>query len=157
LIVVAVTGAEMHLLVDRSKRKSAERSVPDVAELSDSVVGRLINARSTEVLKAGDSRKKGEIVRILLPGWMDPEDTGNLLGPSESVILLLSRVDPSDHRFKDVEVHSLSSTPLKVLPFDPSNSYEFAGETGCVLSPTSAMLAMVRKEIHATKNRARKQ
>jgi len=79
LIVVAVTDAEMGLIVDGRKRKSIKGSVPDVAKVSDSIVGRIINARVSQVVKMDGSIRKGEIVKIFLPGMMEAENEGTPL------------------------------------------------------------------------------
>jgi hypothetical protein len=122
LIVVAVPEAEVSWIVNCVKMKAARANLllPNPSEF---VVGRLVNARVLDVLKADRSVKKDEVLRVFAKGWQDDLDAGNVITVGEKTILFLSRMSESDARLKDTGLYLPEAKAPRVLPFDPSNLY----------------------------------
>ena len=148
LIVVAIPEPKTGWIVNRPKMKAAD-ATNSIVDPSDYVVGRLINARVVEILKADASVKKGEVLKLFVNGWQDPLDAGNIVVPGEKSIVFLSKLDESDPRLKDVGLYLLPAKNSEILPFALSNLYQLTGEAHSVVSFTPTFLKTIQHDIRA--------
>jgi hypothetical protein len=148
VIVVAVPEPETGWIVNRPKME-ARRASSLIVDPSDYVVGRLINARVVEILKADASVKKGEVLKLFVNGWQDPLDAGNIVVPGQKSILFLSTLNESDPRLKDVGLYLLPAKNSEILPFALSNLYEPTGEAHSVVAFTPSFLKTIQHDIRA--------